>query len=402
MKYSRKPNLLYIITEMPVGGAQEYLLTLIKELKSNYKITLLTSKGELIKEAKKYVKVVTIPFLKRPISIYYDFLALIEITKFLKKNNFDIVHTMSSKAGFIGRIAARLANVKAIVHTVHGFPFDPQMSILKKKFFIFLEKIASLCCDKIITVAEWNRITGIKYHVAPASKFITIYNPIDIKKFPESTSFIKQKARQILNNIMLSRGLNISITNFDFLIGTVFRLDHCKAPFDLLEIAKLIHVTHKNVGFILVGDGPLQEQVKSQILKENMEKYVILTYNIRNIPDILPAFDIFILTSLWESLSRALSEAMICGLACISTNVNGIPEILIHNQTGLLNSPGDISKAVNHIIYLLNNPKVRQKLGKNARIAATGLFAKERIIPKIDCLYKNLLYNNQRHAYKEI
>ncbi len=141
-----KSKILHIITHLPVGGAGDYILTLLEGLNKNrYDLTLISgSRGDWIQRALniKGIKLILIKQLIRDISFIYDLITLYKIYRILKIENFLIVHTHSVKAGFLGRIAARLAGVPTIIHTIHGFPFNDFMNPFKK---IFIFVLGTLC-----------------------------------------------------------------------------------------------------------------------------------------------------------------------------------------------------------------------------------------------------------------
>jgi len=154
-------KVLHIITHLPIGGAQDNTLITVEHLdKIRYHVYLLCGPGgEWVERAKalKDVRVIFIKELIRKIHPVYDLLALYKIYRIIKKERFTIVHTHSSKPGFSGRIAAKLAGVPIIIHTLHGFSFHDFMNPVKRKFFILLERILTRCTDTLVTVSTLNQ-----------------------------------------------------------------------------------------------------------------------------------------------------------------------------------------------------------------------------------------------------
>ena len=157
MVTTQKINILYIITKLELGGAQKQLICLIRGLdKERYNIFLFTAQeGILMPEVLSIsdLHIKRSNFLERNLNPIKDFLAMIEIFFFIKTNKIDIVHTHSSKAGILGRIAGWLAGVKIKVHTVHGWPFHQYQPFLTRVTFVLLEKITSFFTDKLIVVS---------------------------------------------------------------------------------------------------------------------------------------------------------------------------------------------------------------------------------------------------------
>ncbi|TAN59363.1 glycosyltransferase family 1 protein, partial [bacterium] len=160
-----KINILYVITKLELGGAQKHLLSLIANLdKSKFNIFLFTSKeglllNDVLAISGLYIK--TSPNLTRPINFFKDLPALFEIYSFIRKHNIDIVHTHSSKAGIVGRLAARLAKVKIIIHTVHGWPFNDYQRFIVRYIYIWLERLAARLSDKLIIVSCFDKKKGL-------------------------------------------------------------------------------------------------------------------------------------------------------------------------------------------------------------------------------------------------
>ena len=158
---NNKIKLLHIITHLPIGGAQDNTLYTIELLnKKKYEISLCCNlNGELVKRAKqiKDIRLINIPFLSRNVNFINDARAFLALYKIIKKEDYDIIHTHSSKAGFLGRIASKINKVPIIIHTVHGFPFNDFMSFFKKNFYILIEKLLANWTDVLITVSNLNK-----------------------------------------------------------------------------------------------------------------------------------------------------------------------------------------------------------------------------------------------------
>jgi hypothetical protein len=186
-----------VITKLELGGAQKQLLSLITRLdKERFNIFLFTAQdGLLIKEASS-ITGLTIKksrYLERPINPLKDLLALIEIYKFIKKNNIDIVHTHSSKAGILGRFVARLAKVKFIIHTVHGWSFNDYQPLFMRSVFIGLERLSARFTHKLIVVSYYDRKKGLKNRIAREDKYRLIRYGIEYTEFISGDQKIKEE-----------------------------------------------------------------------------------------------------------------------------------------------------------------------------------------------------------------
>ena len=200
-----KPKILYIITRLILGGAQKDTISSVALLRSKgYDVTLLSGpssgpEGDLRGAAQtRGIIVVEIPELKREIDPLKDIIALFKIYSFIKNNRFDIVHTHTSKAGFLGRLAARLAGVRIIVHTPHGHIFYGYYGRFKTRMFIMLEKAASLCTGALIAISEAEKEDYIKYGIISEKKMRVIHSGIDLAEFSGPTRPAQDMKKQLL------------------------------------------------------------------------------------------------------------------------------------------------------------------------------------------------------------
>ncbi|MEJ2627862.1 MAG: glycosyltransferase family 4 protein [bacterium] len=378
----KKIRLLHIITHLAIGGAQDNtLLTLEKLDKNKYDITLLCGKsGQWIQRAHSIpdIKIIFINELIRKIHCFYDIIALIKIFFYIKKNKFSLVHTHSSKAGFSGRIAAKMAGVPVIIHTIHGFPFHDYMNPVKKIFFIILERLLAKISTKLITVSKLNLKKALDLKIDQDNKFVNIYSGIEFEKFEK-----RIQQRKIRNNLNIDDNIKV--------ISLIGRLSKQKAPQYLLKAVPEIISQYPDVLFLLVGDGELKKYLIKLTKKLNIIDKVLFLGFRKDIPEILQITDIFVLTSLWEGLGRSLTEAMYMGKPVIATRVEGVPEIVQHEKTGLLVKPKDYKGVATSINKLLGNPRFREKLGKNAHALVAKKFSAEKMVKAIDSVYQKII-----------
>ena len=373
----RKKNLLYIITKLELGGAQKQLLALISGLDRNkYNIFLLTAKyGLLIPDALaiENLKVRGSAFLDRPINPLKDILALIEISRFIQKNKINLVHTHSSKAGIIGRLAAKLARVKTIIHTVHGWSFHDYQPRWLRWFYINLERLVAKFTDKIIVVSNFDLQKGLDNHIGQDDKYVLIRYGIDYVEFNEVDHFCHSEPRRP-DRIFGGRGEEslrvreeLGLAANDLVVGMVACFKPQKAPLDFIKLAYLVNKEMPGVKFILVGDGVLRAQVEQLINNFGLQKEVILLGWRRDIPHILSALDVFALTSLWEGLPISVLEVIVLGKPVVATNTGGIAEIISDGQTGFLVLPKDMDTMAKKIIMLLKDESLRLSIASKAK-----------------------------------
>ena len=386
----KKIKVLHLITHMGFGGSQDNtLLTVEGHSRERYEVHLAFGQDYTDWEARGRAcadALFIIPDLYRSVQPKADMRALNHLTELIRKQNYHIVHTHCAKAGTLGRIAARRAKVPLIIHTFHCFgwkvahtahtrPWQAYISFLKKWFYILIERNAASLSDALITVSELNKQEALDVKLAPSEKFTNIYSGIDFSRFKVDVERIK-KCRSL--------GLSPNRT----IIGTIGRLSIQKAPLDFIAAAKIVLLQRPDTQFIMVGDGPLASEVYRAIGGEQRIK--VLGYR-DDVPEILSVLDLFVLSSLWEGLGRALTEAMFVGVPVAATAVDGIPELIAHQQTGLLSPPGEPDRLAENITWSLDHPDEVQRMIQNARSRVVPAFSAERMVEQIETLYERLL-----------
>jgi glycosyltransferase involved in cell wall biosynthesis len=246
---------------------------------------------------------------------------------------------------------------------------------LTKRTYVTLERSAAKLSDALITVSERNRQEALGLNLAPPTKITTIYSGIELDRFQVRVQR-SAKCREL--------GLKADAP----IVGAIGRLSEQKAPLDFVRAAKGVLLERPDAQFLLVGDGPLLDDVR-QAIGDN--RSIVLLGMRDDIPEILSVLDVFVSASLWEGLGRALTEAMAMECAVAVTEVNGVPELVSHKVTGLLSPPGEPECLADHILWLLDHPKEAEALGRSARQRVTPAFDVGRMVEQIQSLYSQLL-----------
>ena len=376
----KKIKLLHVITHLPIGGAQDNTLYTVELLnKKKYDISLCCNlDGELVERAKKVenIKLFDIPFLCREVSLYNDVKAFFSIYKLLKNGNFDIIHTHSSKAGFIARLAAKLNKIPVIIHTVHGFAFNDFMNVYKKNFFIYVEKILATWTDVLITVSNLNKNKIVDLNIAKEESIKNIYSGIDLSLFTDK------------RNSDFRKELNLG--DDKILIGSVGRLSNQKDPITMINAFDIVSKKFPEAYLVLVGDGPLKDKIVDRIKKLKLKNRVHLTGNKSNPWDVYHSIDLFIMSSIYEGLGRSITEALSCGVPVVCTAVEGVPEIIKDSITGTLVPPREPIELADGIIRSLQNMKVAKRKAAEGRKFVQDNFDVNKMVEDIDALYQTL------------
>ncbi|MBL7130167.1 MAG: glycosyltransferase family 4 protein [Candidatus Omnitrophica bacterium] len=379
----KKIRISHIITRLDLGGAQKNTLDIVTLLdRSRYVIYFVSSdKGLLAKDVTDIpgIKTVFMPCLKHPISPFADLLALCKLILLFKKENIDLVHTHSSKAGILGRWGAKLAGVPLIVHTIHGWSFHNRLNFLTEFFYSFLERITAKFTNKLIAVSASDIQKGLDNRIASKDKYALIRYGIKKEQFLNCRIDINKKKREI--------GLDIDSP----IVGMVACLKPQKSPQDFIKAASLVKRSNPRVQFLLVGDGILRKRAECLVNKLNLREDFILTGWRRDIPEIMSCLDILVLSSLWEGQPLVFLEAMYSRLPIVAYNVDGAKEVVKDGINGFLVAPGDFSGLASRVNDLLKNRRLLKEMGENGfNLAMNNGYHIERMAADLDKLYCNL------------
>lgn len=378
-------RVLQMITRLIVGGAQETVILIADMLdKSRWMVDVLCgpqtgSEGSLIENARERGVSLTIePMLVREVNPVKDLLALVCLTRFIRRGRYTIVHTNSSKAGVLGRWAAYLAGVPIIVHTVHGWGHHDYQQPLVRWYYILLERATQRITDRLIVVSPRNTEKGLADGIATPEKYVTIRSGIELERFRQPT-----RPRQA---VRAELGIPLDAP----VVGTVTRLSSQKAPLDFVTAAAQVAVQRPDARFVVVGDGPLRVEVEAQVVALGLTECVHLTGLQDDVPDLLHSFDIFALTSLWEGLPRVLPQAMAAGLPIVATAVDGNAEAVTDGANGFLTPPGDPHAMAAALLRLLEDPALARQMGEAGQARAEE-FSAHKMVSDIAVLYETLL-----------
>ncbi|WP_341667893.1 glycosyltransferase family 4 protein [Alcaligenes sp. SDU_A2] len=368
-------KIAYIITRSDViGGANIHLLDLAQGIKKEgiEAIILIGGEGIVAQEANaKGIPTLAIKNLIREINLIKDILAFFEIRSALKKISPDIVHLHSSKAGIVGRLAARSLGLPAIF-TAHGWAFTDGVSKRRKIAYRLIEKAMAPFATKIITVSEYDRQLAIKNKIIKPSKLRAIQNglpDVDIEK--------KYLEHQETQNDHLCKLIMVA------------RFDEQKDQATLIKALALIK--NKNWNLTFAGDGRLRSEAEKLVKEHQLTDKIIFAGACRDIPDRLQASDVFVLSTNWEGFPLSILEAMRAGLPVLATDVGGVSEAVAHGVTGYLSQRGDSQELAKYLELLISDPKLRESLGKNGQISFKKNFTFKTMLEKTISVYKDAL-----------
>lgn len=294
--------------------------------------------------------------LQRDISPVKDLLAFWQLYRLFRQYRFDVVHSHSSKTGVIGRIAAKLAGVPMITHTVHGYAFPAANSQLEKWIFLAMEWLGTKCSDKIICLHETDRDIAKKTLGASDQQLAVLANGVNTTKYAPATTELKQAMREQLD-----------ISNDDVVVGMVGRLWRQKNPQAFINAAINLLSNSVVAHFVLVGDGELSDKLEAQVKDAGFQHNIHFLGWRNDTAQLLKALDVFVLPSLWEGMPLAILEAQATGLPCVVSNIQGNNHLVTDKVDGLLfdlDKPQHLSE---NISFLINNQTKRIQFGSAGR-----------------------------------
>jgi|GEM_PF-468787 len=376
-----KHRILQIITRLNIGGAARHVIILSSNLNDHrFDCQLVTGKERKsegnMRHLARNMKMIDIPELQREISIIRDIKAFWKIYRHIRKYKPHIVHTHTSKAGVLGRIAAKMAGTPITIHTFHGHIFGDFFSPLKTKLFLFIERLMSRFTTRIISISELIHNDLINLRIINGNGRI-IENGFDLNQFVN--------VGRSVGNFRQDLGLEPE----DILVGTVARLVPTKGCSYLLDAAPSFLDLSPSIRLVIVGDGELKDELQRQVRSLGIERKVIFTGFREDMLEVYSAFDILVLPSLREGLPTVIIEALCCGLPVVATNVDAVPD-LVTPEMGILVEPKNsealaeaVREAVKRLPWRLDD-RIRQHFSRR--------FGTERLVQDMKRLYDELAH----------
>ena len=370
-------RILHVITRLIHGGAQRNtMMCAAEQARRGHEVTLVTGpeagpEGSLLEEAAQDpYRLIVLPDLVRDPSPARDLRALVELWKLMGDHQFQVVHTHTSKAGILGRWAAALRRVPAVVHTPHGHVFHGYFSSWKTRVFREVERLTARTTHRIVALTEGDLRDHLQEGIAPADRFVIIPSGVSLERY--------------------RRPLETASGGQDLTIGFVARLVEVKGVLDLLEAVALVVTRFPRARLVLVGDGPLREAVLERIQTLGLTSHVELLGRLEDPAPALRGFDLFVLPSHNEGMGRAAVEAMAAGLPVVATCVGGLPDVVVDGETGLLVPPHDPQALAEALTRLLEDPDLRGRMGLAGQIRAEA-FSDQVMFDRLEALYSEIL-----------
>ena len=337
---SQRPRLLILVTLAEVGGAQAYVSLLLPAL-TGFDVTVAAHGPGPVEEAARSAGLPFVPLrhVRRALHPWRDLLGLVELFRLCRQVRPEIVHANSSKAGVLGRVAAVLARVPIRIFTVHGWAFAAHQG-LAGRLYLWAERLMRPLTTLAICVSENERALGLSARTCSAQKTAVVYNAV------ETTPVVERQETPLPRVVSVGRFKYPK--DFGTLIEALAKLDR---PF----FAQL------------VGDGPDRAELEAATRRHHLSASVEFLGEREDVPALLAAADIFVLSSRSEGLPISVLEAMSAQLPVVGSAVGGVPELVLEGETGLLVPSGDAEALADALSSLLSDGELRRRLGEAGR-----------------------------------
>jgi glycosyltransferase involved in cell wall biosynthesis len=384
-------RILHVITRLIVGGAQENtLLTAIgQHRRPGFRVTLLAGiddgpEGNLHDEARVAgVDLQLMRELVRPIAPLTDAIALAKLTAFCRRGRYDIVHTHSSKAGILGRVAARAAGVPIVVHTLHSLVFGEHATPTQNALYILVKRLVAPLTHRYISVCDATRRGALARGIGRPEKHCTVYSGFPIEPF--------LSIRDELSVAEAKRRAGLAPEHL--VVGKVARISQQKGHDYFVEAARHVAAVEPRARFLLVGDGNQRQAIEGLIHALGLGERFVLAGLVppEAVPALIQAMDVVVHTSVREGLARVIPQAAAVGKPVVGFALDGTPEAIQDGISGFCARSYDAADVARRVLEILPDEERRRRMGESGRAFAAENFPVEVMVDRISAVYRDLV-----------
>ena len=387
-------KVIHVITRLDYGGsAQNTMLTALGHDREQFEPLVVAGYpgdwdaqgGQAATEEncrrleKAAVRWMILPSLTREVNPFKDVQALWQLTRLFRQERPALVHTHTSKAGVLGRVAAWFARVPVIVHTPHGHVFYGHFGPIRSWLFLQIERVLSAITDRLIALTEAERQDHLDRNVGKAGRFAVVPSGIDRERFGRARVQGKQQPDWF------------GCPPDSLVVGSVGWLTDVKGHEYLIEAVAKLKQDFPSLHLVIIGSGDRQEALLKLAELVGLRDAVHLLGHRDDIEACLAGMDLFVLPSLNEGMGRALIEAMVAELPVIASRVGGIPSVISHERTGLLVPPGDAGALADALRRLLDRPEWATQLGVAASRSVDSRYGSVSMVHAIESIFAEAL-----------
>ncbi len=383
-------SLLHVVGDSRYGGGVQIIFPLaVRARRAGWKVDILTTDPiwqQSIRESGEGVGIVPLDVIHRPIRPLSDFRGMRRLVDYLREHPYTIVHTHTSKAGLVGRMAATVANIPVVVHTAHGFAFHEQSSGAARWLYSSIERYAADCCDAVVCVSRFHRKWALELGIGTPERVVAIPNGLPPERANATRTRSEMRAELQLADqelMLFSAGRMAPQKGFEYLIRAI--------PSLVGDLTRPFRV-------ILAGEGDLRESLERLAREAGAQKYLQFLGFRHDITNLLSASDIVVLPSLWEGLSISLLEAMAAAKPIITTRIGSNYEVVDHEDTALLVEPANVCQLASAILRCAGDPVLCQSLGRRAAQLFRREYTYDRMLDDYMKLYQHALEAKQTES----
>lgn len=364
----KKIKIMHILPSLEIGGMETALITLINAMDTEH-----FENQIFCFDFKNYENSIQHRLHDENIPIYIfekghgvDYWLPVKISRILRQQKIDIVHTRNFAALLYGSVAAKLAGVQGIIADIRGrIPVDEGQKCKRLSFMV----------SRFVGVSEdINKMLTIDFKIK-ASKVQTIYNGVQIPDAPPNRDVASLRAKH-------------GLAPDDFVIGTIGRIELVKDYASLIRMSAPILHRYTKAKLMIVGDGSQRVELENLAKELDVSAQTIFTGYQKEVSNYLQLINLFALTSVSEGISNVLLEAMAASIPVIATEVGGNPEIVRHDQTGFLIARSNLNQITEKVELLINNPELAKSLGQNGRRCVEEKFTIKKMVSEYQSLYQ--------------
>jgi len=380
-------RITHVITRLVVGGAQENTLTTVLGLQKipDIEVGLISgpthgAEGSLEQSViRAGINFRLVPELVRPVHPLKDLIALRKLTRILREQSPDIVHTHSGKAGVLGRLAAHRAAVPVIIHHIHGPSFGPFQGALANRVFRGAERYAARVTTHFVCSANAMTRLYLDAGIGRPAMYTRVFSGFDLEPFLHCRNDPRMRTE-------------LGLPNDAFVIGKLARLAPLKGHDDLLEAFRRILPQCPGSYLLLVGGGALNKAIQARVNRLGLRDKVVLTGLVPpgEVPRYVGVMDCLAHLSSREALSRALPQALAAGKPIVAYDFDGADEVCLEGSTGFLVRKGDVATAAARLVQFARDPGLRSKLGEQGRNFVREHFSSATLVETLLELYRRL------------
>jgi len=376
-------RMLHVITRIVRGGADENTLYTVRGLDPRrYDVDLVVGADS---EPEGLIgldpaRVLTMSELVRDPHPVKDVIALLKLAALMRRGRYQIVHTHTAKAGFLGRLAAALAGTPVIIHTVHGVTFHDHLPRWQSWFYLTLERIAARFTDQFVTVGEDVKAIYLRHGIGQASAYQTIYSGMPLAEYLEAGDMSDLERAQVRRELGLEPRHQV--------VAMAARLEARKGHAYLFDAVARLRDRHPDLRVLILGEGGDRTALESRVREQGLDDIVRFLGHRLDLPRVLGAADISVLTSLWEGLPRVLVQSAAAGKPILTFDVEGAWEVVRDGQNGFIVPTRDVGAFAERLGQMLQDRSRCDAMGRSGRARVTQEWTVETMVDRLDTLYQ--------------